>query len=380
MEQHSIPQNVTAYQFRLVGDMTLKQFLELAAGGGLAFLITRFTILPVFFRWPLAGIFAFLGIALAFLPIEERPLDQWLRNFVKSIYSPTQFLWKKTGVLPGFFTFVPGKEPALAPKAPPKNQQQLRSFVRSFQASPPSPLDEQELTKLKRINQLLGASQPAPNFPFSPQPSLNILPGVKTRPLRTQSQIKKEEKVVFRQPPPGQAPKPAPLKKAAPLPSLPQAPVKQTPVSPGPKVEIIPPYRPPLRVTSLYPGPLPKVSKNRVAPLFDKDLPLPTAPESPNLITGMVVTYDGRLIPGAIIETCNNQGQTVRALKTNKLGQFFIATPLLNGQYELKAEHPKESFDIISLKVEGKIIPPIKIRAKKKAQETGSQEVIRPIG
>ena len=350
--------------------MTLKQFLELAGGAGLAFLITRFTLLPVFLRWPLAGIFAFLGIALAFLPIEERPLDQWLKNFVKSIYVPTQFLWKKTGNLPDFFTFVPGKRPALAPKTPSRDQQQLRSFARSFQAAPPSPLDEQELTSLKRISQLLGTGLTTANSPFSPQPSLNILPGIKTRPLRTQAQIKKEGGVIFRQP----------LKKAAPLPPRPQAPVEPAAISSGPKVEIVPPYRPPLRVTSLYPGPLPKISKNRVAPLFDKDLPLPTAPESPNLITGLVTAHEGQLISGAIVEVCNNQGQTVRALKTNQLGQFFIATPLLNGQYELKAEHPEESFDIISLKVEGKIIPPIKIRAKKKAQEAGSQEVNRPIG
>ena len=39
MQQHPVPQNVTQYQFRLVGDMTLKQFLELAGGMLLAYLI-----------------------------------------------------------------------------------------------------------------------------------------------------------------------------------------------------------------------------------------------------------------------------------------------------------------------------------------------------
>ncbi|KKR52786.1 MAG: hypothetical protein UT88_C0021G0001, partial [Candidatus Woesebacteria bacterium GW2011_GWD2_40_19] len=32
MEQHPIPQNISSYQFRLVGDMTLKQFFQLAGG------------------------------------------------------------------------------------------------------------------------------------------------------------------------------------------------------------------------------------------------------------------------------------------------------------------------------------------------------------
>ena len=78
----------------------------------------------------------------------------------------------------------------------------------------------------------------------------------------------------------------------------------------------------------------------------------------------MVLAPDNRLVVNAIIEMRNDQNQTVRAVKTNKLGQFFIATPLLNGEYEIRAEHSEYAFDIIKLKVEGKIIPPIKIKAK----------------
>ena len=32
-ESHPIPQQISSYQFRLVGDMTLKQFFQLARGG-----------------------------------------------------------------------------------------------------------------------------------------------------------------------------------------------------------------------------------------------------------------------------------------------------------------------------------------------------------
>ena len=32
METHPVPQNISSYEFRLVGDMTLKQFLYLAGG------------------------------------------------------------------------------------------------------------------------------------------------------------------------------------------------------------------------------------------------------------------------------------------------------------------------------------------------------------
>ena len=369
MEQHPIPQNVTAYQFRLVGDMTLKQFLELAGGVVLAFLTTRFTLIPVFLRWPLAGIFTFTGIALAFLPLEERPLDQWLVNFIKSIYSPTQFLWKKQNLIPKFLTFVPGKTQAPLSKTPPKNQKELQSFLQTIQSSSKiDPVDQQELSSLNYINKLLGVTS-SPQAIQSPptQPNIAASPGIKTRRLRTPEQIKKEV-VVFKQTASQQKTSPQPLSPNQLTPKTKQVSVK-------PIVQIIPPTSPPLVVTSLPSfSPKPKnKDKPRVAPVYDQDLPLPSPPEAPNLLVGMIVTVEGNLLPNAIVEIKNNKGQTVRAVKTNKLGQFFTATPLLNGDYELKTEHPKYSFDIIKFKAEGKIIPPIKIKTKaQKKLETGT--------
>jgi len=39
MEQHPIPQQITSYEFKLVGEMTLKQFAKAAGGIILALLI-----------------------------------------------------------------------------------------------------------------------------------------------------------------------------------------------------------------------------------------------------------------------------------------------------------------------------------------------------
>jgi hypothetical protein len=140
---------------------------------------------------------------------------------------------------------------------------------------------------------------------------------------------------------------------------------------------MVPALRPPLTVATLFPPPLSaRNGRKRVAPEFAYDLPLPSPPEAPNLVTGMVVTMEDRLLPNSIVEICNSQNQTVRAVKTNKLGQFFIATPLLNDNYEMRVEHPEYTFDIIKIRAEGKIIPPIKIRAKSKAPvEIGNQGV-----
>ena len=99
---HQIPQQISSYQFRLVGDMTLKQFFQLA-GGLLVSLLFYASPLPPLIKWPLIIFFAILGAALAFLPFEERPLEQWVFAFFRSIYSPTLYYWKKQDKPPIYF-------------------------------------------------------------------------------------------------------------------------------------------------------------------------------------------------------------------------------------------------------------------------------------
>jgi hypothetical protein len=99
MEQHPIPQNVTTFQFRLIGDMTFKQFGYLL-GGGIVAIICWNLPLPIIFTLPLTVIAAMLGIGLAFVPIEERPMDVWIVSFIKSIYSPTLYVWQREKPLP----------------------------------------------------------------------------------------------------------------------------------------------------------------------------------------------------------------------------------------------------------------------------------------
>ena len=98
MEQHPIPQDVTGFQFKLIGNMTVKQFAYLATGGVLAVL---FYYAPVFILLKLLMIplCAGLGAALAFLPIEGRPMDLMLSNFVKDLLAPTQYVYQKEGGL-----------------------------------------------------------------------------------------------------------------------------------------------------------------------------------------------------------------------------------------------------------------------------------------
>jgi len=188
MEQHPIPGAITAYKFKLVGDMTLKQFLELAAGVVSAWVLfnsgANFAI-----KWTLGPVLAFFGFALAFLPIEDRPLDQWIINFVKAIYSPTQFLYRPKVKKLDIFETVK-KTISSAPILSKKGQGQLSEYLESLPVSSTSAFDQAEAKYLEHIANLFGAlgnkivsvatkSQPAP----APLPTRSGVKGVRVRQL-----------------------------------------------------------------------------------------------------------------------------------------------------------------------------------------------------
>jgi len=221
VEQHPIPQDVTGYRFRLVGDMTLKQFAELAGGLVLA-LVFWSSPLPFFFKYPLAALAAVLGAGMAFVPINGRPFEQWIIAFIRSIYSPTVFIWNK------------------------------------------STIDD-----------------------------------VTTPPLQS------------------------------------------TP--PGPKL----------------PTPTPPHPDSQPAPKH----PVPFTPTTPNTLVGMTLTSDGKILPDVLIEI-SKDNLTVRATKSNKLGQFMFARPLENGTYQIITEKAGLTFQTYALKLTGQIVPPLRLQAQ----------------
>src|SRR3989339_2254785 len=87
-KQHAVPQNIMDVEFKLIGDLTMRQFAYIMVCGGLAY-FTSVSIVGVF-KWPVVVLLVLLGLGLAFVPIEERGLDEWIANFFKAIFSPTQ--------------------------------------------------------------------------------------------------------------------------------------------------------------------------------------------------------------------------------------------------------------------------------------------------
>jgi len=347
MEQHPIPGAITTYKFKLVGDMTLKQFLELAAGVVSAWVLfnsgANFVV-----KWTLGPTLAFLGFALAFLPIEDRPLDQWIINFVKAIYSPTQFLYRPKVKKLDIFETV--KKPTMTgPILLKQGQGQLSEYLESLPQSSTSAFDQAEARYLEHIGNLFGAlgnkALPQTMAKTAPtRPLKTSVKGVRVRQLLHPQMCLLPRAVVFQAPEENQV---AAMPAAKPKPKV-QIPTIE-PQTPAP---VIKPITPPARAKT-----------QTTAPTYVTDILLPQKPERPNLIAGITLDKDGKIIPGVILEIRDSQGFPVRALKSNKLGQFFIATPLDDGIYEISAEHDGHKFAIIKLEAKNEIIPPLKIQA-----------------
>lgn len=351
MEPHPIPQNVTTFQFHLVGDMTLKQFMYLATGCGIAYILfVFFTYDYPVLAWPLIVISTLLGVAFAFLPVNSRPLDSWVKAFFRAIYSPTKRTWQKNNKLyteeptfsSRFIAYLSGLQPAQqvqipAAAAPVTVQPSLQPTPLPTETKPetadlPSLEQLQKTVDLARqaqslqmrivqteraLSQVKSTAQNQTQISADYTEQVNkILSDLQT--LITQaSQIKQQIEAVNQ-------PETA---KSIPIPVLPK-----------PKVRVVVPAKP--RPTQV------------------------ALTSFPNVINGIIKELGGNYLEGVVVVIYDKEGLPVRALKTNKLGQFTGATPLPNGTYTVELEKEGFAFDVLQIDLVGALLPPLMITAK----------------
>jgi hypothetical protein len=340
-EEHQIPQQISTYQFRLVGDMTIKQFMQVAAGALVALIIYS-SGFPGYVKWPLIVISFLAGVAFAFLPLQDRPLSKWVFLFLKSIYSPTIFVWKKTQDKPQFFqpeptqptarqipvqTPLPQKTKTIAPKPQPQVTDEVKPEAKETD-SPET--DEQEfLTKVSKQ--------------FEAVPVVTIT-----------AEKKKTDSA-----------KPKPTKQTGGVDIPKSQSVNVGSDSHKPKRDYLLDAFSPTTSTGTQVSPLAgQKAKATQKARFSLEAAPPISPTTENIVVGQVMDPGGKIIEGAILEIRDSYGRPVRALKTNKLGHFTIVTPLIDGAYEILTEKNGFVFEPVSLEASGKIIPPIAIWAK----------------
>ncbi len=396
MDNHPIPQDITGFQFKLIGNMTIKQFAYLAAGTVLAWFC--FFILPLFIviRFPLAIIFLALGIGLAFVPIDGRPMDVMIINLIKAMFAPTQYIYRKNG---GNLA----SNAAQAPQAQPQNtilsNYPAQINAQPVQASPaPQPIAQAVQSFPQPQPQMVSpTAQPAPIQPLDSGPGKVIeLPDNSLPPIISgnlddlvnakaeeaeekieENEKKLEEEVSTLQKELEEAKalentetnitnvgsahqKTQELEKALIEASRQREELEKELLALKAKLEgqTQPKFNPGTV------APLPQTQRVRkVPPGMEKSVGVPTAPQDPNLITGIVKDPRNNPLPNILVEVKDPEDNPVRAFKTNGLGQFAAATTLANGKYLISFEDPKgqNKFDTVEIEANGTPIMPLEI-------------------
>lgn len=390
MEPHPIPQNVTSFEFHLVGDMTLKQFLYLGAGLGLAYLLyaAAFYAFPIVVL-PLICLSVLLGVSFAFLPIFDQPLDHWVKAFFTAVYSPTKGSWgtkytvqKKLEINDpllnnrlqlylsslGISTnpwentpqpVIPIRRPVITPlpktpvvTPPPidkeieKTEQKvniasntitkailnIESQQSDKKAGLPSNRELAELVEMAKQAQILQAKI-ADTEKLIAQMAESSDPAERARVAANLQQLIQQTEDLYH--------KTSEMSKFT-------APVSYTQ-----------PQLPPL------PQPPKPLSQVQVKAQPVQKMPAIALTSTPNVINGIVSDETGNYLENVITIIHNKEGIPVRALKTNKLGQFVGSTSLPAGVYTITLEKDGYAFQTLQVGLDNAVMAPIMITAGK---------------
>lgn len=412
MQEHPIPQDITNYRFHIIGSMTLKQFAEVLAGVLVGVFIYS-TNLPAFIKYPLILISVGLGAGAAFVPFEERPLDHWIVTFIRVLYKPTKFFWKRENKIPDVFFYQSNKNtndngPQLDFK--PIRRRRIDEYlntVKNRDVIEEFDYDSNELTRMQNILADFTNFNVAPSSNLSSTNNTNLEPNELDKPnleVRVRSLRKQKDVDVLEDQSLDQNNLNDSLNNSGYYVDLNYANGGNDPMS---QLNQNNQFFQNKNTTNLdqvaqdIQIPVPtfvKVAEQNVIentadigitnnidtstqifsteqpqnePItastdttYNSNLPFPTAPTEPNKLVGMVLSLDGvNLIDNAIIEVQTLDGSIVRAVKTNPLGQFLITTPLANGEYIISAEKDGLQFQPTKIALNNTVIPPIEIRS-----------------
>lgn len=348
MQQHPVPQNIASYEFKLVGDMTLKQFFQLAGGLVISFIFYA-TPLPGVIKWPLVIVFGLLGAALAFLPIEERPLSSWVFAFFKAVYSPTLYTTNAQAAEEVFAKSSAPADTAPMPTSIPDQPEEVKKF------------EQGERNFISRISAMFSGPQHTTGGPvFNQQAELSvpqanqaqtfapIVLSDDTLPAKPQTtpdfgKLRPEETAI-----------PVPMQQSVKVGTTMPVPMPQQ--APSPNVNQI--------LTPVFSN-SGNGTNTALQATFAPEAAPPAPPERPNTIVGQVITTEGKIVEGAILEIREAVTKTpVRALRSNKVGHFITVTPVQDGTYEIVTEKEGFAFDPVRFVAENRLIPPIQIKSK----------------
>jgi hypothetical protein len=415
MDQHPIPQNVTGFQFKLIGSMTVKQFGYVAAGVIGAVIVYHLPIpgiIGILIKISLIPVLGASGAIIAFVPIDGRPIDVMAGNFLKALFSPNQYVYHKKAKSFSFTTVHLNK-----PKTPAelsqkhvdnslqaqnnlKNRELQKILLQSSQSKIKNAQDAHEAAFLKAFSALPAT----PAVTITTAPALPATPVAAVNPAPIQQPAAKPTPMPL--PALDQAPQPSPAPEAkAPSPEimtekekalekqLEFAKKEEAATKDSQQISILHQKTVDLekqlseihsqkvvleqeianlkKLLVLQKAPIPTITQTAKKPEtnntnaqapgtghvrsvpkeMNKKMGLLVS-DTPNVVSGVVKDPRGNVLPNILVEIKDKADNPVRAFKTNALGNFASATPLPPGNYTITLEDPKKQNTFDAIKIE----------------------------
>jgi hypothetical protein len=417
MDQHPIPQNVTGFQFKLIGSMTVKQFGYLAVGIILA---------VIMFYVPLKGVASLLkvilipffgstGAVFAFLPIDGRPLDVMAGNFFRAIFSPNQYVYRK-GLKRFSFSTVKLRSLQSKSSLPPRSailqKQQAASdrshelrkiltndavgkvnnaqdvkeaaFLETFLSAPIQPqtsvspfIQSQSVAPTHLSKPVM--QNPAPS---TPKQSEQASAAANNEALLSQKEdnLKKQLESAKKAETAGTAieqnashQKTMDLEKQLQEIHAQKELLEQEIVTLKKQLAMQKMSTPVIQAAPKVAPPKPKTPAGHVRSIpqdQNKRMGIIVS-DTPNVVMGTVKDARGNVLPNILVEIKDKSENPVRAFKTNALGNFASATPLSPGTYTITLEDVKKehTFDSIQITANNQIMLPIEIISYDKREQ-----------
>jgi len=378
MRDHPVPQDITGYSFHIIGEMTIKQFAEVAAGVFFGFLV-YLTNLPDIIKWPIILILAGIGALAAFVPFEEQPLDHWIIVFFRTLYKPTQFFWRKEDRIPDAFSYQAKLNATNNPPEldlTPQRKERIKQYI--FSVGEDKALTAWDQYEQNRIANIMAAFSSAPggtkgkshqkpdiNIRIrqlgsnSPLSALASTVTVDNTSIQRHNQYQAQAQALDKQRLEAEQ-----VASKIEIPEVKSVDVQSTHTD-NPQTQAQADQSPSVQnyyMADAAPQDQSNTQSTAQATLNDT-LPFPDPPSEPNLLVGMTLTPNNELVNDAIVEIKDGSNHVVRAIKTNSLGQFYITTPLRDGNYIISVDRTGFNFPDRQLILEGEVVPPIELRS-----------------
>lgn len=370
MDMHAVPQNIMQVEFQLFGNLTIREFSIIAAGGLLAFVVYSLGF-PGVIQWPLVIMFAGGGILIAKYKINDRNLEGYLFSFFNAMMAPQKMVWRKSEKSFDLLTdreqkitsigstkYVKYSAPIIDGNLVFENQDDMddsssagikKLFDEIYNQTNPVPVAEQTVNKAtdsasigkviedplqKRAADVLVKNNKSYQNTENSTIDYHYSDKMKNLGITADTILDNDEKALQDK-----------LKKQ--------------------EEYLLNKYNKEHPQEKSIKENRKKINNHDVFKSGSSKIPIRknnTVTKS-NIISGFVKAKDDKLLEGAVIVIKDSEnGKTVRSMITNALGHFSHTSSLNNGKYVINIYKDGYNFEPVSIDLKGEIIQPINIK------------------